>query len=74
MWMPGPEVSLEPGAEGGVLHFPVEVEKLRVPGANAEPDDPRCAFRRESADALKREEERGETERCEAFLKRSLLR
>ena len=61
--MPRAQIRLDPGGQSGVRHSFVQLKKMRMSAANANPDDVRPASRRESAESVKRQEERSKMNR-----------
>ncbi len=52
------QIGFEPCVERGFLHAFVQLEKMRMPGADADPNDARPAFARKCAEAGNGKEER----------------
>jgi hypothetical protein len=61
--MPRTQIRLDPGGQSGVSNSFVQLKKMRMSAANANPDDLGRAFRREGADTVKRQEERSKMNR-----------
>jgi hypothetical protein len=61
--MPWAQIRLDPGGQSGVGHSFVQLKKMRMSAAHANPDDVRPASRREGADSVKRQEERSKMNR-----------
>ena len=71
--MPGAKIRLNARGQRGVRHAFVQLEKMRMTVTNAEPNDPRAAFRREGSNPVEREEKAREPNR-EQLGVQSLLR
>src|SRR5437773_3480633 len=56
--MPGAKLWLDPSGQSGFLHTLVHLEKMRMPGTDADPNDFRRTFGRKYADARDRQKKR----------------
>ncbi len=56
--MKRPQIGLESGADGGFLNAFVQLEKMRMPAADSDPNDVRPALPGKNSDANEGKEER----------------
>ena len=69
MRMPWPQFRLEPDLERRFLNAFVKLEQVRMPSADADPDDFHNSFRRKCSDGFYRQKEGAKLDRAEFFLK-----
>ena len=65
--MPWAQLRFDAGGQRGFLHALVDLEKVRMRFADADPDNFRSAFCRERTDAIYRQKECAELDRAEFF-------
>jgi len=71
--MPRTKVRFKAGAERGIAHFLVQLEKVRVTATHPDPEDLRITFGGKGAEPVEGEEERSELNGTEIGPKTSFL-